>query len=225
MHAPEFEMVDPDSLVQAPYNPRTITERALGALARLMDRHGFVDPVIARREDRLLIGGHQRLRANRLRARPDALVPCLFLTGVSDARAKALNIALNSPAAQGRYDADPLARLLDDLARQGDAWDLPADDASAGLPSLAEMTGLEPAQIDRLLADLHELAQPLGPPLEPVVDLDAPGSGSPRQPPRPEPAPKAILTFEIPDPLYRQVKPAFDELISAHNLTCHVAFQ
>ncbi len=112
-----IEYVEPGSLVPAPYNPRAIDEAALKRLTALLETHGFVDPVIARREDRLLIGGHQRLKANALRKKPDAKVPCVFLEGVSDEHAKALNIALNNPGAQGQYQPDQLAELLAELDR------------------------------------------------------------------------------------------------------------
>lgn len=109
------EYVDPASLVPAPWNPRRIDDASLKRLATLLDLHGFVDPVIARREDRLLIGGHQRLKANAIRDLPAATVPCIFLDGIDDDRAKALNIALNSHDASGEYDADQLGDLLTEL--------------------------------------------------------------------------------------------------------------
>ncbi len=65
-----IEYVSPKSLRAAPYNPRRIDEESLRRLAKLLDSHGFVDPVIARKEDNLLIGGHQRLKANELREKP-----------------------------------------------------------------------------------------------------------------------------------------------------------
>jgi hypothetical protein len=110
-----LEYVDPATLQPAPYNPRHIESESLQRLAALLDAHGFVDPVIARREDRLIIGGHQRLKANSLRKRPAAIVPCVFLDGLDDARAKALNIALNNAATQGQFDEPMLADLLAEL--------------------------------------------------------------------------------------------------------------
>ena len=110
-----IEYVDPAILKPAPYNPRRMAPEALARLVALLDAHGFVDPVIARREDRLVIGGHQRLAANAARPVPDPRVPVIFLAGLSDARAKALNVALNNPAAQGVFDLDLLPALLDEI--------------------------------------------------------------------------------------------------------------
>ena len=49
-----IEYVPPKSLQAAPFNPRKIDEESLRRLAKLLDSHGFVDPVIARRQGTLL---------------------------------------------------------------------------------------------------------------------------------------------------------------------------
>ncbi len=107
-----IEYVSPKVLLTSPYNPRRISDDSLRRLAKLLDSHGFVDPVIARREDNLLIGGHQRLKANEMRQKPDLTVPCVFLEGLSDAQAKALNISLNNTRAMGEFDLPKLTELL-----------------------------------------------------------------------------------------------------------------
>lgn len=148
MHVPGMELrieyVKPDSLRPAGYNPRTISAEALKRLARLLDEHGFVDPVIARKEDRLIIAGHQRIRANAMRQRPDERVPVVFLNALSDARAKAMNVALNNPSAQGQFIMPALAELLSGLA--DDPIDLP------------ELTGFAEDHIEELVANLDAAA-------------------------------------------------------------------
>ena len=111
----QIEMVEPGKLVLAPYNPRTIEDEALRRLVVLLDTYGFVDPIIARREDGLVIGGHQRLRANGMRETPDATVPVVFLDGLTDAKAMALNVALNNPAAMGEFSIAKLAGVLNEI--------------------------------------------------------------------------------------------------------------
>jgi DNA modification methylase len=110
----QVEYVNPDILKPALYNPRSITDDAMGRLVKLLDAHGIIDPLIARRSDNMLIGGHQRLKANSLRANPDSLVPVVYLD-VSDEQAKALNVALNNTKAMGEYDYSVLADLLQEL--------------------------------------------------------------------------------------------------------------
>ena len=142
-----IEYVPPESLKAAAYNPRRMPAEALRRLAALLDRHGFVTPVIARRRDRLIIGGHQRIRANALRRKPDARVPVVFLDDVSDARAKALNVALNNAEAQGRFDLAKLADVLDGLG--GCEPDLPV------------LTGFSEPEIAELLGTLNGPAAPV----------------------------------------------------------------
>ena len=93
-----------------PYNPRRIAEDELEALTRSMQEFGFVDPVIARREDRSVIGGHQRLVAARKLG--FGIVPVVFLD-ISEERARLLGLALNRIS--GQWDQELLARLLAEL--------------------------------------------------------------------------------------------------------------
>ena len=44
-----------------PLNPRRIAEGELAALCRSIETFGLVDPILARRHDRRVIAGHQRL--------------------------------------------------------------------------------------------------------------------------------------------------------------------
>ena len=46
-------------------NPRRISDEELESLTRAIREFGFVDPIIARMEDKVVIGGHQRLIAAR----------------------------------------------------------------------------------------------------------------------------------------------------------------
>jgi ParB-like chromosome segregation protein Spo0J len=46
-------------------NPRRISDQELESLTRSIREFGLVDPIIARREDKTVIGGHQRLVAAR----------------------------------------------------------------------------------------------------------------------------------------------------------------
>lgn len=59
------EQVDIDSLRPDPANPRRISEEELDSLTRSIRAWGFVEPVVARRQDAMVIGGHQRLVAAR----------------------------------------------------------------------------------------------------------------------------------------------------------------
>ena len=98
-----------------PANPRRIDEAELEALTRSIEQFGFIDPVIARREDQRVIGGHQRLLAARRLGLET--VPVIFVD-LDDHHAHLLNLALNRIS--GTWDEQLLARLLADLAEVPD---------------------------------------------------------------------------------------------------------
>jgi len=105
-----IEEVAIDSLRPDPTNPRRIDEDELDALERSMRQFGFVQPVLARREDRTVIGGHQRLVAARRLGL--TTVPVTWLD-IGAEQARLLGLALNKIS--GSWDDALLARLLADL--------------------------------------------------------------------------------------------------------------
>lgn len=93
-----------------PLNPRRISKEELNALTRSIQQFGFVDPIIVRRKDRIVIDGHQRLLA----ARRSGLktVPVILLD-ISVEQARILGLGLNRIKAA--WDDELLARLLAEL--------------------------------------------------------------------------------------------------------------
>jgi DNA modification methylase len=106
-----IELVPLDDLRPDPANPRRISDDELDALERSLREFGFVQPVLARREDRTVIGGHQRLIAARRLGLTE--VPAIWLD-ISVEQARLLGLALNKIS--GSFDDALLARLLADLA-------------------------------------------------------------------------------------------------------------
>ena len=105
-----IEYVPIDELRPDPANPRRISRAELESLTRSLREFGFVDPVIVRREDRTVIGGHQRLLAAR---RLGMKTVPVVLVDLSVEQARLLNLALNKIS--GSWDQELLARLLADL--------------------------------------------------------------------------------------------------------------
>jgi DNA modification methylase len=105
-----IEHLSPDELRPDPANPRRISDAELEALTRSIREFGFIDPVIARREDKTVIGGHQRLLAAR---RLGMKTVPVVLVDLSVEQARVLNLALNRIS--GAWDQELLARLLADL--------------------------------------------------------------------------------------------------------------
>jgi DNA modification methylase len=104
------EQVPIDQLRPDPANPRRISEEELDALERSIREFGFVQPVLARKEDGTVIGGHQRLVAARRLGL--TTVPVTYLD-LSVEQARLLNLALNKIS--GSWDEQLLARLLAEL--------------------------------------------------------------------------------------------------------------
>jgi DNA modification methylase len=108
----------------------------MDSLRRSMSHWGMVEPLVVRRSDQLVIGGHQRLEAAKDLGM--AVVPAVYVE-LSDGEAKALNLALNR--IRGEWDMPKLAELLEDLQQ---------------LPEIDEtLTGFDGDEIDALLAELE----------------------------------------------------------------------
>jgi DNA modification methylase len=111
------EQVPIDDLRPDPGNPRRISDAELETLTRSIREFGLVDPIIARHDDKMVIGGHQRLLAARKLGLKT--VPVIFVD-LPPEKARLLNLALNKIS--GSWDQELLARLLLDLQ------DIPAVD-------------------------------------------------------------------------------------------------
>jgi DNA modification methylase len=110
-----IEQVPIGDLRPDPFNPRRISDAELDALTRSIQQFGLVDPIVARREDRTVIGGHQRLVAARRLGLET--VPVVYVD-LSPEQAKLLNLALNKIS--GEWDEELLARMLADLQETPD---------------------------------------------------------------------------------------------------------
>jgi ParB-like chromosome segregation protein Spo0J len=82
----------------------------LETLTRSLNELGLIDPISTRREDKMVIGGHQRLLAARKRGYKT--VPEGF-NDLTTERAHLFNIALNKIS--GSFDQELQARLLKEL--------------------------------------------------------------------------------------------------------------
>lgn len=106
----------------ADYNPRTLDEEAKKSLKRGIKKFGLVGGVtVNKRTGFTVVSGHQRLtvmdelqkydtktKENDYKVRVD-------VTDVDEKMEKELNILLNNPNAQGRWDYEKLAQLIPDI--------------------------------------------------------------------------------------------------------------
>jgi len=149
----QVEQVSPQSLVPWPHNPRTISPAQLATLSRSVAEFGMVDPILVRTEDRVVIGGHQRLEVAKALGLPT--VPVIFLD-LSEHQASLLNLALNKIS--GEWDWEQLGQLLTELR------DLPEVDVS--------LSGFDTEELEDLLAELE--AQQADPEAADFTAADAP---------------------------------------------------
>ena len=121
----QIENVDIESLRPDPANPRRISQGELEALTRSIREFGFVQPVLVRKADNVVIGGHQRLLAARRLGWKT--VPVIFLD-LSVEQSHLLNLALNRIS--GDWDQELLARMLGEL--------MPVQDIDLSLSGFSE---------------------------------------------------------------------------------------
>jgi DNA modification methylase len=116
-------------------NPRKNSD-AVKAVADSIRKFGFGAPIIARQADSQIIGGHTRLQAARRLGLTH--VPVCYLD-LSAEDAQLLALADNTLGEIAEWDEGMLARILEELKA-----------ANADLSA----SGFDPAEIDRLLAEL-----------------------------------------------------------------------
>ena len=155
------EIVALTQLHPDPNNPRRMRDDQLAALTRSIERFGQSIPIVARRRDGRIIGGHHIAEALRRLGRTEAFVS--WWDG-PDTEARALNLALNR--IDGEWEPDKLAAILADLA----GVDSVADALGGFETEFTALTGFSEQEILTLLAaelpdaraeDLTALAQDL----------------------------------------------------------------
>lgn len=131
--APKIDHVDVGRLRPFGGNPRKIDPTELKKLQRSIREFGFVEPVVVRRADQLVIGGHQRIEA----AKAEGLrkVPVIYIDNIDDDRAAMLNVALNKIS--GEWDWPKLGDLFGEL----DTGDLDLTLSGFDLDEIGELMG------------------------------------------------------------------------------------
>lgn len=106
----------------ADYNPRILDEEAKKSLKRGIKKFGLLGGVIVnKRTGFTVVSGHQRLTVmdELQKYNPDTMENDykvrVDVTDVDEKMEKELNILLNNPNAQGRWDYDKLAQLIPDI--------------------------------------------------------------------------------------------------------------
>jgi ParB-like chromosome segregation protein Spo0J len=115
MNALELRTLPIDQLRPAPYNPRTelaVTSPAYRKLRASLAEFGLVEPLVWNETSGYVVGGHLRLR---ILAELGVKIVPVSVVRLSPTAERALNIVLNNPDAQGRYDPQRLFAVLAEL--------------------------------------------------------------------------------------------------------------
>lgn len=101
-----------DELLPADYNPRNMNEVARQGLANSINTFGLVQPIIWNEQTGRVVGGHQRLNDIIIKGATETDV---VVVDLSEAKEKALNVALNAKSIQGDFDDSMLSEILFDI--------------------------------------------------------------------------------------------------------------
>jgi hypothetical protein len=146
----ETEQVAVDQLKASPWNPRTISPRALEKLKRSLRDFGLPQSIIANRRSGHIVGGHQRWQAAKELDWPTVPVTWVDL---SEDEEKALNVALNNMDLQGEWDTQQLAKVLQSITDR----------------AMLEATGIDQQKIDAMIENLLKDVEEEKPPVYPLV--------------------------------------------------------
>lgn len=146
--------VRPATLTPHPSNDavRDITPAAKEALRRIIDRFGFVTPLVVSSETGYLLGGHQR-REVAIEA-GIAEVPIVKIPDLSPEEEITISVALNNAEAQGRFNLEGLTDVL------GPIEDTPLLEATGFTFDQYQKIQLE-VGVDRIKAGREGAVEPL----------------------------------------------------------------
>jgi DNA modification methylase len=157
MKFPELKNLPVSSLVPYERNARTHGADQVEQLMRSIKEFGFTNPLLVDEQNRI-IAGHGRLQAA-LALRMES-VPCVVLTGLTDAQRRALILADNKLALNAGWDAALLTAELQDLKLEG--FDL-------------TLTGFSLEDLDAMVGDLEPENDPDAAPDLPAEPVTKPG--------------------------------------------------
>lgn len=140
-------------LTPADYNPRTITDEAIGRLTKSLAELGNLQPITWNVRTGRIVGGHQRLKCYQAMGKKEVEV---WAVDLSEDKEKAANLALNKLA--GEFD--PLR--LKDLVEQLDSGTMDLEITGFSMDELAAMMEAAPPEISK---DIDEVVDPTLPPV------------------------------------------------------------
>ncbi len=117
-------------LSPAKYNPRKISDEAMGRLTKSLAEFGNIQPITWNARTGNLVGGHQRLKVYKAMGKEEVEVWAIDL---DEQKEKAANIALNKLS--GEFDMPMLKDLLEEI----DTGNLDLEITGFGLEEIGQM--------------------------------------------------------------------------------------
>lgn len=114
----DFVMMNVETLVPAPYNPRIMDGDGERALKASLDKWGLLENLIWNKRTGHIVGGHQRLKI--LKEAGIKQVP-IKVVDISEAEEKEMNLVLNNENIGGQWEALKLAKLKEEIQRTNPA--------------------------------------------------------------------------------------------------------
>lgn len=112
----EVVEVHRSQLKNAPYNPRTLDDKARDKLKRGIKKLGNLAPPTWNRRTGNMVGGHQRLRIFDLLHGTEDYRLMVAAVDLTDAEEREANLLLNNPEAMGDWDLEKLGGMFKDKA-------------------------------------------------------------------------------------------------------------
>jgi DNA modification methylase len=148
-------MRDPNHLVSSPWNPRRHPRKQIRQLTQSIQAFGFVGVVVID-ENGQILAGHGRVEA--AIAAGLHSIPCMVVTGLTEAAKRLFVLADNKIALNARWDEASIVKLLDEIVLLDPDCDI-------------QLTGFDTVEIDQL----YEIDAPLdsGDPADEALPEDA----------------------------------------------------
>lgn len=186
-----LQHINPKDLRPNPWNTNSVPPDAMEKLVASLERHGWVRPVLARKNGPSLeiLGGQHRVEA--AKELGHETVPVIVLENVSDDRAKEIGLIDN--ARYGEDDANGLASLMEELG---------------GVMKMAEFLPIGEAEIAALSTEFTDDD------IENLLSDDDKNDKDPEEEVKKPTKTHQIMRFKVPIGDADEVKDVFDKIMS-----------
>jgi len=111
-------------IINAPYNPRKISEEALKELRKNIRRVGLLGGIVINKQTMHIVSGHQRLKAlDQIEGTQEYNIR-VDMVDMDEKTEKEQNIFMNNQSVMGEFDLDSLRHLIPDIEYENAGLDI-----------------------------------------------------------------------------------------------------